>query len=216
MKPSFIFISFILLFLNSCSYFYKSDKNISKEGVLYIYPNSSYQQVLDSLQPYLKDKEKFDIVAKSLDYERFVKAGKYAILSDDTNESLVERLKNGKQEQVKLMVRNSPTIFHLAKDASKALYTDSTEIVEAILNHPKFQEEKLDLETSKIYFIPNTYFFNWITSGNEFVDRMIKEHDKFWNDKRKQELKASGMSELEVYTLASIVQMEASKADEQP
>ena len=209
-------IALLFLSISSCSFFYGNKKNVVKEGHLYIYPDATYQQVLDSLKPFLKDIEQFDAVAKAEDYNRYVKPGKYLIKEDETNEEIALKLKNGDEEQVKVMVQNSPTIFHLARGASKHIYADSAEIVQAILDNPTFKEKGLDLETSKIYFIPNTYFFKWITSGEGFVERMISEHAKFWNDERKQLLADSGMTELEVYTLASIVQMEASKADEQP
>ncbi|MGI9527293.1 MAG: endolytic transglycosylase MltG [Weeksellaceae bacterium] len=216
MKLKYLLYTLALLMFSSCAYFYKSDKNVAQDGFLYIYPNSTYADVLDSIQPYIKDVEKFDAVAKLMDYDQLVKPGKYKVSTADTNETLINRLKNGEEEQVKLMIRNSPTIFHLARDVSNELIADSAAIVNAILENPTFKEKGLDLETAKIYFIPNTYFFKWITSGETFVKRMITEHDKFWTEERKQKLQESGLTELEAYTLASIVQMEASKADEQP
>lgn len=211
-----IILVIIALLITSCGQFYADKKNVVKEGHLYIYPNSTYQQVLDSLQPFLKDVKQFDAVAQSQDYDRYVKPGKYLISKDETNEELALKLKSGKEEQVKTRIKNSPTIFHLARDASKNIIADSADIVKAIMNNSRFKDEGLDIESSKIYFLPNTYYFNWLTNGDKFVNRMIKEHDKFWNNERKQKLTATGMTELEVYTLASIVQMEASKADEQP
>ena len=217
MKPiQLALFGLFLTFFTACSFFYADKKNVAKEGHLYIYPDATYQQVLDSIAPFLENVDQFDVVAQSADYDALVKPGKYLISKDDTNESLVNKLKSGEQEQVKLMVANPPTIFHLARTAAKNITADSAEIVNAILENPRFKQENLDLETSKKYFIPNTYFFHWITSGDDFVNRMVDEHDKYWNDERKQKLADSGMTELEVYTLASIVQMEASKADEQP
>lgn len=212
------YFSFMLFFaaFYSCSYFYAGKKNVAQEGHLYIYPGATYEQVLDSLQSMLKNVKHFDAVAKAEDYHTSVKAGRYLLSPEMTNEEIALMLKNGEQDEVKLMVRNSPTIFHLARDAAKNLNTDSTAIVNAILENETFREKGLDLETSKMYFIPNTYNFMWLTSGDEFVERMIKEHDVFWNEERRQKLSESGMTELEVYTLASIVQLEASKADEQP
>ena len=212
----YLMIMLLLFSFSSCSYFYKSKENVATEGHLYIHPGATYQQMLDSIQPLLKNVKQFDAVAKSEGLESQIKPGRYLLSEGETNEELVNKLLTGKEDEVKLMVRNSPTIFHLARDASKKIYADSAEIVEAILNHEQFKEKGLDLETSKIYFIPNTYNLLWLSDGETFVNRMIKEHDVFWTDERKQKLTESGMSELEVYTLASIVQMEASKADEQP
>lgn len=205
-----------LTLLCSCSYFYKGKKNVKSDGFLYIYPEMSYAQVLDSIRPFLRDLDEFDNYAQSRDYDKKVKIGKYKVSTDDTNESLVLRLLNGKEEQVKIRVKNSPTIFHLARDMSRYVIGDSTEMVAAILQHPRVVADSLDMETAKMYFLPNTYFFRWYTRPKDFVDRMMVEHDKFWNEERKKRLQKTGMTELEVYTLASIVQKEAAKADEQP
>ncbi|SZD72637.1 putative aminodeoxychorismate lyase [Candidatus Ornithobacterium hominis] len=215
MKKILLFI-IILIFFQSCGYLQGNKENVAKESVLYIPQNASYKQVLDSLRHKLSDVESFDSYAKTKSYQKNIKAGRYILTPGKTNEELVNKLMLGEEDEINLLITNEPTIFHLARDVAKKITADSAEIVNAILNHPQLKEKGLDLETSKIYFIPNTYRFFWITSGEDFVNRMIKEHDVFWNKKRLEKLKNSGMTELEVYTLASIVQMESSKIDEQP
>src|SRR5690606_3026732 len=122
----------------------------------------------------------------------------------------------GKQEQVHLRIKNEPTIFHLAGSMSKQTEADSTEIVNAIINWAKENDSTLDAETVKQYFIPNTYFYYWPTTGSEFVEKMMKEYDKVWTEERRQKAKSLNMTPLQVVILASIVQLEASKPDEQP
>ncbi len=205
-----------LFLVESCGQFYADKKNVKNGGHLYIYPNTSYATVLDSLSGKLINVEEFDSYAQSEGYDRKVKPGKYKVSEDDTNKSLVERLMSGKQEQVKVRIKNSPTLFHMARDASRGINTDSAAIIAAIKANPRIRKETNgDIEKAKIYFLPNTYYFEWLTSGEKFVDRMLSEHDKFWNADRKNQLQKTGMTELQVYTLASIVQMEAPKADEQ-
>lgn len=214
LKITLIFIA--SLSLTSCGWFYKNDSNVAQEGFLYIPQKATYRSVLDSLSPFLKNTDHFDAYAQSQGYDSQVKPGKYEVNLDDTNESLVGKLIRGEQVEIKVRVPNSPTIFHLARDVSKNIVADSAQIVKAILENPRILADSLDIETAKIYFIPNTYHFFWLTNGTDFVKRMIKEHDRFWTKKRKKALQESGLTEKEVYTLASIVQMESSKADEQP
>ncbi len=45
---------------------------------------------------------------------------------------------------------------------------------------------------------------------------MKKQYDLYWTDEKIQEAKDKKMSPLEVTTLASIVQLESAKTDEQP
>ena len=44
---------------------------------------------------------------------------------------------------------------------------------------------------------------------------MVKENQRFWNEKRQSEAKALGLSPTEVYILASIVAKESNKTEEQ-
>ena len=54
-------------------------------------------------------------------------------------------------------------------------------------------------------FIPDSYEFYWTVTPEEFVKRMKREYDRFWTPERDAERKRSGLSRLEVMTLASIV-----------
>lgn len=98
---------------------------------------------------------------------------------------------------------------------SKQIEGDSAKIVEAILKWGKEKDPELNFETVKQYFVPNTYFVYWNITEEDFVLRMEKEYNKLWNEERQSQLENSGMSPLEVVTLASIVQMEASDKEEQ-
>lgn len=64
-------------------------------------------------------------------------------------------------------------------------------------------------------FIPNTYELYWDTDPLLFVTRMQKEHDKYWSQKgRKEQIERLGLSEKEVYTLASIIEKETTNGKE--
>ena len=65
-------------------------------------------------------------------------------------------------------------------------------------------------------FLPDTYEFYWTVSPADFVRRMRKEYDRFWNEERDAKRQRSGLSRTEVMTLASIVYEETRKSDEMP
>ena len=65
-------------------------------------------------------------------------------------------------------------------------------------------------------FIPNTYEVYWTITPLEFLQRMQREYDRFWTDDRLYSAKKLGLTPHEVSVLASIVQKESSKIDEQP
>lgn len=218
MKNIICLILFIGVLINftQCGYFKGSHQNVIEDDYLYIRTSATYQEVLDSLQNKLKDIDSFVSYAKTKDYSDNIKAGKYKLNKEDTNQELLQRLMIGNQEEVRLMVRNEPTIFHLAASVSKMIEADSTQIVEQIINFAQNKEGDFNEETIKYFFVPNTYHFFWNTSAEQFVNRMENEFNKVWTEERQNKAKEMNFSTLEVFTLASIVQMEASKSDEQP
>lgn len=219
MKYKFLKIVFLGLMgfsLVNCTYFQGAKHNVKEDGFVYIRTGADFQDVLDSLSTKLKDLKSFESYANSKDYPLNVKAGKYKLTEGTTNKDLVQRLITGKQEEVGVMIRNEPTIFHLAGSVSKKIEADSTQIVQAIIDWAKQKDSNLTAETVKIYFIPNTYNYYWPTTGDQFVQKMISEFDKVWTEERQQKASAMSFTPLQVFTLASIVQMESAKVDEQP
>jgi UPF0755 protein len=63
-------------------------------------------------------------------------------------------------------------------------------------------------------FVPDTYEFWWNTSAEEFIGRMYREYDKFWNRARTSRAGEINFTPNEVITLASIIINETNKEDE--
>lgn len=203
--------------LTSCNFINGFQSNVKEETYLYVRSNATYEEVLDSLKSKLKNIESFQKYADGSDYASHIRPGKYKLEAGESNRNILDKLMDGKQEEVKLMIKNEPTIFHLARSVSKNIEADSASIVNAIVDWANQQNDPtLNAETVKRYFVPNTYNYWWATSAETFVEKMLKEFDKVWTEERAQKAVQLGLSQLEVYTLASIVQLEASKVDEQP
>ena len=65
-------------------------------------------------------------------------------------------------------------------------------------------------------FLPNTYEFYWTVSPEDFCRRMLKEHENFWTEEKKTKARNLGLTEEEVYTLASIIEKETNHNPEKP
>jgi UPF0755 protein len=173
---------------------------------------SSYQEVVQVLQKggFLIDTASFTETAKLMKYPRpQMRAGRYKIEPNWNNKELVRHLRNGKQVSIKLVLTNDRMTENVAAKAARFIEADSLAIVSLFQNKSYLKEIGYTPETLMSLFIPNTYDFFWNTSAKNFMARMIKEHDKFWqkND-RLAKAKAIGMTPEEVYTMASIVEKE--------
>ena len=64
--------------------------------------------------------------------------------------------------------------------------------------------------------IPNTYEMYWDVSADNFLLRMKKENDNFWNKERQTKAQTLGLNANQVATLASIVDSESAYNPEKP
>jgi len=173
---------------------------------------SSYSEVVNILNRggFLMDTASFTKTAKLMKYPRpQMRAGRYEIQPNWSNKELVGHLRNGKQASVKLVLTNERMTENVAAKAARFIEPDSLEIVSLLQNKSYLKELGYSPETLMTLFIPNTYDFFWNTSAKGFVERMVKEHEIFWQ-KNDRLAKAKGlkMTPAEVYTMASIVEKE--------
>jgi UPF0755 protein len=71
-------------------------------------------------------------------------------------------------------------------------------------------------ENITILFIPNTYEMYWNTSAKKLMERMQREYKSFWTEKRKSLTQQTGLNQVQVSVLASIVECETKRNDEKP
>ena len=130
---------------------------------------------------------------------------------------LINLLKSGNQTPVKITFNNTRTINDFVSNISSSLEIDSVSLLNAIYDKNFLLNNKLTNENVGCIFIPNTYEFYWNVSSEGFLNRMLLEYDKFWNNDRIKKSKLIPLNLNEISILASIVQMEQNiKYDERP
>ena len=187
---------------------------------VHIPSGATFDQVVDTLlqNGQLLDADGFREVAAQLKYVRTpMRAGRFAIEPGWSNLKLVRHLRGGAQAPVKVVLTNARFVEEVAGDVARQIEADSAAIM-ALLSDPAYLDTLgLDPATALTLFIPNTYELYWNTSAGGFVDRMRKEHTRFWgSEERLAKAEAANLSPEEVYTLAAIVQKETNQNAEKP
>lgn len=188
------------------------------EQILLIPTGADLDQVIDSLKAngIIKQEGTFRMLAKRKKYGPRVKPGRYVVPSGTNLNSLVNKLRSGDQDPVRITFTNIRRLDQLAGLVDKYLECDSAALIKAMRDPQVVDKLGFRSETMISLFIPNTYELWWTATPEAFLERMAREYKHFWTDERKAEAKALNLTQSEVSTLASIVQAETAKPDEAP
>ena len=189
-----------------------------KVQYLFIPTGSDYDNVLELLynNKLIKNKSTFEWAAERMNYKKHIHPGKYRLKNRMTNHKLILMLRSGDQEPVKLTFNNIRTFEELAGIVSKKIEAEYSAIINLVNNKEYINQIGFNEYTIIGLFIPNTYEFYWNTSAEQFVSRMLNEYDGFWTKARKAKAEQMNLTQNEVITLASIVDEESSKEEEDP
>ncbi len=186
------------------------------EHDLYISSRSGYTELLDSLMPRLKHHTAFRFYAQHIGLDKSHKAGHYRLHSGMNVIEIARMLKMGWQTPVQVTINNVRTPAQLAAKLARQIDADSAAVMQALTSKDLAKEVGFETSTLFSMFIPNTYEVYWTVSPEDLVRRMKREYDSFWTPERDKARQRSGLSRLEVMTLASIVYEETCKSDEMP
>ena len=186
------------------------------ERDLYVSARAEYGQVADSLLPQIKHRRAFDAYARRINLAETFKPGHYVLKHGMSVIEIARMLKLGLQTPVRVTINNVRTPAQLAGKLARQLDADSAALLRVVTSERVARELGFDSVTLFSMFIPDTYELWWTTTPEELVRRMKQEYDRFWTPVRDAKRKRSGLSRLEVMTLASIVYEETRKTDEMP
>ena len=215
-----VLIACVALFIgkNYYNYIYSPNVIIKDNTFFHISTGADFEDVIVALEDggYLKNSKGFQWVAEKKSYTTNVKAGRYQLKNNWSNNDLVNLLRSGKQTPVKVTFNNIRTMPELAGAVSSYLECDSVEMLAQLNNSKLIESLNFNKATAPALFIPNTYELWWNTTPEGFIKRMYKEYQKFWTSERKKKAENAGLSPIEVSTLAAIVDEETIKTDEKP
>ncbi|MFN0257645.1 endolytic transglycosylase MltG [Pedobacter ureilyticus] len=197
---------------------YFSPNVTAKEKFLYVKTGYVFEDLVTDLRykEVLNDIGTFWEAAEKMNLQGALKPGKYRLKEGMNNRTLINMLKAGNQEAVKLKFQNIRKIEGLASLLAKNLEPDSAAFMQLLDSAAYVEKFGFTKETVYTMFIPNTYEMWWNTSPEEFFKKMNGEYLKFWNAERRKKAAALGLDPIKATILASIVDAEALYDKEMP
>lgn len=118
----------------------------------------------DALCDTLDASPTFRLMARVLKLDERVRPGSYIVEARQSELALVRKLRNGQQDPIRLTIGK----FRLPQDLNQYLDT-------------KLMHDDFNVTLDSFHLIlPDTYEFYWTVTPEQFMQRMEKEYERFW------------------------------------
>lgn len=182
---------------------------VRERADLYVPTGASYRMLLDSLEGKVADTGHMPRVQP-------LRPGRYVLEPGMSYRAIGKMIERGLQRPVRLTFNNIRTLDRLAGTLARQTEPDSLAWLATLTDAELIDSLGFTPQTLLAMFIPDSYEVYWNSSPERLAGRMKREYDRFWNGERLARLEATGLSQIEVSVLASIVYEETKMSDEMP
>lgn len=223
-KSRFAILILLILVAGGAFYVYReffgpSVKLNKNYTFVYIESGADLDDVISSInsEHIIEDAKAFRWLAEKMKLVENIHPGKYRILNGMSMRQIINLIKYGKEEKVKLAYNSQiHDLDEFVAYTVDKLEMNESEIEDYLADEKKLQEHfGLDPDNAFALVIPGVYEVSWAIKTDELFNLLEKKFKELWNDKRLAKAKKTGFSVPEIITLASIVQSESGIESEQ-
>ena len=160
-------------------------------------------------QHILTNEKTFLMAVKLLGHETKIPAGKFTLLEPKTNLRIIKQLVAGKPILKKVTLLEGWTMKKIAGVLESELGINKMDILSICKNQIFIKNQGIPSKTLEGFLFPETYFFQESDSPEEILSQLTEEYKNNVPEELKNRADSLGFSELEIITLASIIEGEA-------
>jgi UPF0755 protein len=179
---------------------------------------ATLEEVADTLSArgVIRARPLFVVYARVLRADRNIKAGPYALRERSSWSGALGALTRGEVLTERLTIPEGYTLAQITPLVAE-LSNSPIEWVEALVASPGL-DAALGVPGPGLegYLFPDTYYFAYGVAPRTQFEAMVARYKNVWTPARRARLDSLGMTEIELVTLASIVQAEARRSEEMP
>ncbi len=218
-RTVFIAVAIVILtaFIGAAAYIVPAIRAKAPRRALIIVPeNGSAQQLCDSIERrYGREfASRFMRATRLTGFQFSPQPGAYEIKSGESAMSAARKIAKGEQYVVTITLRNIRTIEELAGKTSATLRFKQQELIDALSDPDAMRVYGLTPSNALALFMAGKYEIPWDTSAEDFISSIGKNYLAFWNQKRRKQASALGLTPAETATIATIADEETGKDDE--
>ena len=186
-----------------------------KRGI-HLPPTASLSQAADSLirQDILRRRWPFELLAQATGWGDQIKAGYYTFSADESNKSILDKLRFGLQSPVSVRIPAGSRPDRIASVAARNMAFSADQFL-AALKDPELAAS-LGTDTLHLFtfMLPDTYHEFWLSDAKSVVRRIKREFDRYFEDELSDNAAELGLTVQEVVSLAAIVEWETNMNEE--
>jgi UPF0755 protein len=140
---------------------------------------------------------------------RGVYAGNYDITPTTSNDKIIDMiLTGGYANTTSISIPEGLNNKEIANIFESKLGIDKLQFLSLTKSDSLLSKWNIKANNALGYLLPETYDFYGDETANQIIDKLLKHHQDIWTTENEEKLKNSGLSKLELLTIASIVQAE--------
>ncbi len=213
-----VLIAFVWTIYNYYNIIFGANINLNnkQDTIIFIPTGSDFEKVCEilSTQAGLISVADFRFVSKHKGFVNSVKPGRYRIKNNISNNALINLLRSGSQEPVRLTFNNVRTKTDLANRIANQLEFSSDTLLALLNDESVAKSYGFTVDEFAVMFLPNTYYIYWNITPENFIERMHTEYKQFWTEEKINKAIKANLTPVEVSILASIVISETNKREE--
>lgn len=179
---------------------------------------TTFDAAVDSLEQagVIRSTTTFKWFGTATGWRNQVKAGHYAFESGASNWEILDRIRKGLQEPVRVTIPPGMRPEVVARVAARHMDFEAAAFEAALRDTTLAAELGVAPEDLFGYMLPETYHFYWQTPVETVVRRVKESFDSFAERELSEGLHEQGLTTREAAILASIVEWETGIEDEKP
>ena len=162
----------------------------------------------------VKSDRSFMLAVRLLGYEKNIQAGNLVLHEPKTNLRLINQLVNGMPELIKITILEGWNIYKVSEILENTMGIHQDKIISLCMNKRFIRSLGIKAPTLEGFLFPETYYFVETESPRTILQRMVSEYQDHISEDIRNRIRELGFSELQLITLASIIEGEAIYDDE--
>lgn len=145
-----------------------------------------------------------------------INAGEYQLSPAMSPQEILRKLVAGEVYKRTVTIKEGVSMRDVGKLIEEAGIITKAEWDAGVVNPELLKIANIPANSFEGYLFPETYYFSRPTTARQIIFTMVEQGEKHWAPYFTEQMEKLGTSRHEILTLASIVEKESGKVDEQP